>query len=122
MKRLVIFAIGVVSVATVWAEWRKLGTTEQGNVVWYMESQSLEVVGVNVRRARFLYDDIKGGRSVMIHDEFNCKVRNSRTIRAVSYSGLLAKGKIVVEVNEPTKWEPVVAGSTNDKLIQIACK
>jgi hypothetical protein len=122
MKKILLIVICMSSVASAWADWIKLGTTEDGNVVWHMESGSLEVVSVDIRRIKFLYNDMKAGRSVMTLDEFNCNQRKTRTTRAKSYNKLLANGKPVVEVDEPTKWEAVSRGSTSDNLMQIACR
>ena len=122
MKKILLVVICMSSVASAWADWIKLGTTEHGNVVWHMESGSLEVVSVDIRRIKFLYNDMKAGRSVMTLDEFNCKQRKTRTVRAKSYNELLANGKPAVEVDEPTKWEAVSRGSMSDNLMQIACR
>ena len=54
--------------------------------------------------------------------EYNCKEAQSREISAIWYSENMAEGDAVFFVAGPTPWHPVTPGSTDEILLQTACR
>lgn len=59
--------------------------------------------------------------SVKRQYEFDCDEQALRTLSIANHAGHMGGGRVVLAINEPTKWLILTPGSVGDVLWQTAC-
>jgi surface-adhesin protein E len=126
MKRFVLITLLLLSSGPVYAEWVKVGETDDGMTVYYDPA--------TIRRNRNLvtmwqFYDYKtvqtvagiGFLTVKEQWEFDCAEERSRVLALTEFSGNMGSGTVVYSNSEVGKWQPVATRSMGQLLWKFAC-
>lgn len=109
------------------AQWVRLGVTQTST--FYFDPSSIQSFGDTVKMKYLVDHDkrpvIPGQKnpyeSAINLSEYDCAGRRERGIHITEYSGLMASGSVVLSIDSPLPWDPVVANSVGEKLWNAAC-
>jgi hypothetical protein len=126
MIRLLLITLLVLSSGPAYAEWVKVGETDDGMTVYYDPA--------TIRRNRNLvtmwqFYDYKtvqtvagiGFLTVKEQWEFDCAEERSRVLALTEFSGNMGSGTVVYSNSEVGKWQPVATRSMGQLLWKFAC-
>jgi hypothetical protein len=119
---LLLFAIAV---TPAWAEWKLLGSVDDGDVVIYVDA-GMTRSNAGIRRMWSLQDLKKPGseheQSRATLYEYDCVERNVRAVSFRAYADRMGSGKVVRSSDDFTHdWTHVPSGTILDAQLRSAC-
>lgn len=122
MKKLLI-AMVLLATGSAWAEWVKVGETDDANI--YIDPASIRKDG-NLRRVWQIQDlkqrDKEGGEmSRRVRKEYDCKQERHRNLSFSTHSEPMAGGKTLVSGGEETKWRDTPPDSAAEAIQKLVC-
>jgi hypothetical protein len=114
-----------IAVPPAWAEWKLLGSVDDGGVVIYVDPDTKTSDG-SIRRMWSLQDLKKSGseheQSRATLYEYDCVERNVRAVSFRAYADRMASGKVVRSSDDFTHdWTHVPSGTILDAQLRFAC-
>jgi hypothetical protein len=126
MTRLFLITLLVLSSGPAYAEWVKIGTTDDGMTI-YVDPDTIRQTGALVKMW-YLYDyestqtvADSSYLSTKAQDEFDCAGELHRTLAFTFFSGKMGSGQADYSNSEEHKWEPVAPRSVDQAVWKIAC-
>jgi len=132
--RIVLTLLLLVAAAPAWADWVKVGTSENTvlyvmseKTVYYIDPTSITVDG-NVRKVWELHDmsdkGPRGERSVLASMEYDCAQKLMRTLNATGHSAPMARGEIIKLGQQSDDWLVLPKGKDGEifyKILDAVC-
>jgi hypothetical protein len=113
--RLIVFFICLNIATAAQAQWEKLMTYDQTE--FYVDLKSVKSGWIT--SSYLLLENYSSGESSVQKIQVKCKSLKHKTEKAVYYSRLFGKGKIIDELNED--WTQPVKGSVADLIDRAIC-
>jgi hypothetical protein len=104
------------------AEWVKVGTSQ--TAVHYVDPATVRSDG-NLRLVWSLQDLVDerpdGTHSIRVLQEYDCAENRFRYLQVASYSGPMARGKVLLEYGLRDRWSPRTIGKYYYAVGKIVC-
>ena len=131
MKKLLLTLLLVVVSSSAIAEWVKTGDTNTGTAVDFTHYSDIATIRASGNKAKMwvlrdfnTVQEIVGVRflSTKYQYEFDCKEERTRYPYIIWYSKNMGEGAIPFRDDNPkAKWSPIVPGSVDASLLEVAC-
>lgn len=122
----VLMVLLAVASSSAMAEWVEIGSDE--TITIYADPATLHRQGSKAKmwdlgdfKIAEKFDD-KSYLSVRQQQEYDCKGRKLRVLRAICHARNMGKGETICSNNKPRQWEPVLPVSFDESMWEIACK
>ena len=127
MKRLLLFALLMLSSGPAYAEWVAVGGNEEAGVTVYADPGTIRRKG-NLVKVWHLNDFktvqiVKDNSylSIKAQHQYDCTGDRERILALTKFSGNMGSGKVVYKDANEGKWRPVAPGSVSHDLGELAC-
>ena len=128
MTRLFLIILLLLSSGVVYAEWVKVGDSDEAGKTIYVDPATIRRDNNLVKMWQF-YDyktvqTVGGNRFLTAKEqwEFDCAEGRSRVVARKEFSGNMASGTMVFTNSQVGKWVPVMPGSMDQTVWEVACK
>jgi hypothetical protein len=126
MRKVVLTMLLAVVTSGAAAEWVSVKRKE--TATYYADPATIRNAGNVVKmwelhdfKTAQVADGIKPYMSTKAQSEYDCKREQRRTLSVSSYSGNMARGKVMESATDPSEWDPVAPGSIGDLMWKFAC-
>jgi len=127
LKRLLLFALLVLSTGPAYAEWVAVGGNKEVGVTVYADPGTIRRKG-NLVKVWHLNDfkavQIAQGisyLSIKAQHQYDCTGDRERILALTKFSGNMGSGKVVYKDSREGKWKPIAPGSVSLDLGKLAC-
>ena len=127
MKRLLLITFLLLSSGPAYAEWVKVGDSDEAGKTVYVDPTTIRRNSNLVKMWQF-YDyknvqTVGGVRFLTAKEqwEFDCAEERSRVLALKQFSGNMGSGTVVYTNSQVGKWLPVMPGSMGQTAWKVAC-
>jgi hypothetical protein len=127
MNRLLLIILLFLSSSPVYAEWLKVGDSDEAGKTVYVDPATIRRNRNLVTMWQFYdYKTVQtvagiGFLTVKEQWEFDCAEERSRVLALTEFSGNMGSGTVVYSNSEVGKWQPVAPSSIGQLLWKFAC-